>query len=63
MTRTSLFVQDARTTTRNATEKRFRAYGLTAIVLALLALVWLGWPLHGIASDLRALRKMAEKGR
>ncbi len=41
MTRTSLFVQDARTTKRNATEKRFRAYGLTAIVLALLALAWL----------------------
>lgn len=33
------------------------------VALALVAIVWLGWPLHGIASDLRALRKMAEKGR
>jgi hypothetical protein len=33
------------------------------ISLALVALVWLGWPLHGIASDLRALRNLAEKGR
>lgn len=31
--------------------------------LALVALVWLGWPLHGIAAELRALREMAEKGR
>lgn len=30
-----------RTKARNATEKRFRAYGLSAIVVALLALVWL----------------------
>ena len=41
MTRQSLFTQDPRTKARNAAEKRFRAYGLTAIVLALLALVWL----------------------
>lgn len=30
----SLYVQDARTRRRNAAEKRFRAYGLTAIALA-----------------------------
>jgi phosphate transport system permease protein len=41
MTRVSLFAQDARTKSRNAAEKRFRAYGLSAIVVALLALVWL----------------------
>jgi phosphate transport system permease protein len=41
MIRVSLFTQDPRTRARNATEKRFRAYGLTAIVLALLALLWL----------------------
>lgn len=40
-TRESLLVQDPRTKARNATEKRFRAYGLTAIIVALLALVWL----------------------
>ncbi len=39
--RASLFAQDPRTKQRNAAEKRFRAYGLSAIVLALLALVWL----------------------
>lgn len=37
----SLFTQDARTTARNAAERRFRAYGLGAIIVALLALVWL----------------------
>ncbi len=37
----SLFTQDARTTARNAAERRFRACGLAAIVLALAALVWL----------------------
>ena len=37
----SLFTQDPRTRARNKAEARFRAYGLTAIVLALLALVWL----------------------
>lgn len=41
MIRVSLFTQDPRTRARNATEKRFRAYGLAAIVLALLALLWL----------------------
>ncbi len=39
--RASLFVQDPRTKARNATEKRFRIYGLSAIITALLALVWL----------------------
>ena len=39
--RASLLVQDPRTKARNATEKRFRAYSLTAIIVALLALVWL----------------------
>lgn len=37
----SLLTQDPRTKARNAAERRFRAYGLTAIVVALLALVWL----------------------
>jgi phosphate transport system permease protein len=37
----SLFTQDKRTAARNAAEKRFRAYGMTAIILAILALVWL----------------------
>ena len=37
----SLFTQDKKTTARNAAEKRFRAYGMVAITLALLALVWL----------------------
>ena len=41
MSRPSLFAQDPRTKQRNAAEKRFRAYGLSAIVVALLALVWL----------------------
>jgi hypothetical protein len=41
MSRVSLYQQDPRTATRNAAEKRFRAYGLTAIIIALLALVWL----------------------
>lgn len=39
--RVSLFAQDTRTKQRNAAEKRFRTYGLTAITVALLALVWL----------------------
>ena len=38
---TTLFTQDARTRKRNAAEKRFRAYGLIAICLAMAALVWL----------------------
>lgn len=37
----SLFNADARTKARNAAEKRFRLYGLVAISLALLALLWL----------------------
>ncbi|GAB1481172.1 phosphate ABC transporter permease PstA [Paracoccaceae bacterium] len=37
----SLLTQDPRTKARNAAERRFRAYGLTAIIVALLALVWL----------------------
>lgn len=37
----SLFSADARTKSRNAAEKRFRLCGLVAIVLALLALLWL----------------------
>lgn len=36
-----LLVPDARTKRRNAAERRFRAYGLAAITLALAALVWL----------------------
>ena len=37
----SLLKQDPRTASRNAAERRFRAYGLTAILLALAMLVWL----------------------
>jgi phosphate transport system permease protein len=37
----SLFTPDRRTRSRNAAEARFRAYGIVAITLALLALVWL----------------------
>ena len=37
--KTSLLVRDARTTQRNKAEARFRAYGLSAIVVAMLALV------------------------
>jgi phosphate transport system permease protein len=37
----SLFTQDPRTKARNASERRFRVYGMVAIVLALAALVWL----------------------
>ena len=36
----SLFSPDKRTAARNAQESRFRSYGLVAIVLALLALVF-----------------------
>ena len=39
--RVSLLAPDPAIASRNAAEKRFRAYGLTAIILALLALVWL----------------------
>ena len=38
MTRTSLLTTDPRTRKRNAAEKRFRAYGLTAIGIAFVAL-------------------------
>ena len=37
----SLYQKDARTRRRNAAEKRFRAYGLTAILIAVLALAFL----------------------
>ncbi len=37
----SLLTQDPRTRARNATERRFQAYGRVAIFLALAALVWL----------------------
>ncbi|MEO6298833.1 MAG: DUF3333 domain-containing protein, partial [Paracoccaceae bacterium] len=37
----SLFAQDKHTASRNSAEKRFRAYGVVAITLALLALMWL----------------------
>lgn len=33
------------------------------ICLSLIAMVWIGWPLHSIARDFRALRDMAEKRR
>jgi len=32
-----------------------------AIVLSLFAMIWIGWPLHNIAHDLRLLRKLARK--
>ncbi|MDG1377326.1 MAG: phosphate ABC transporter permease PstA [Yoonia sp.] len=41
MTHKSLLVADARTKKRNAAERRFKAYGLTAIVVAILALIML----------------------
>lgn len=31
------------------------------ICLSLIAIIWLGWPLHSIAHDIRALRKLARK--
>ena len=37
----SLFKPDGRVKRRNSAETRFRAYGMTAIVIALMALVWL----------------------
>ena len=37
----SLFTPDPRTKSRNAAETRFRVYGVVAITLALLALLWL----------------------
>jgi len=41
MTHKSLLIADARTKKRNAAERRFKAYGLSAIVVAILALVML----------------------
>lgn len=41
MTRVSIYAEDPKTRARNAAERRFRSYGLAAIVVALLALVWL----------------------
>ncbi len=41
MTHKSLLVADTRTKKRNAAERRFKAYGLSAIVVAILALVML----------------------
>ena len=41
MTKTSLLTTDVRTQKRNAAEKRFRAYGLSAIIVAMIALVFL----------------------
>ena len=38
---TSLLTPDARTISRNSAEKRFRIYGVIAITLALLSLLWL----------------------
>ncbi|SOC07765.1 phosphate ABC transporter membrane protein 2 (PhoT family) [Rhodobacter sp. JA431] len=37
--RPSLYTQDARTKARNAAEKRFRIYGITAVTLGVLALI------------------------
>jgi hypothetical protein len=31
------------------------------IALTMLALIWLGWPLHSIARDMRFLRDKVEK--
>ena len=41
MTARSIFTLDARTKSRKAAESRFRIYGVVAIAVALLALVWL----------------------
>ncbi|WP_204114255.1 phosphate ABC transporter permease PstA [Shimia biformata] len=50
----SLLTQDARTLKRNAAESRFRAYGLSAVVIAMLALVFLlGSILHNGSSAFR----------
>ena len=29
------------------------------VIITLIGFIWIGWPLHSIASDLRALRKKA----
>lgn len=31
------------------------------ICLSLIGIVWIGWPLHSIARDIRALRKLARR--
>lgn len=31
-----------------------------AMVIVLIATIWIGWPLHQIAANLTALRKIAE---
>lgn len=36
---------------------------IEAIIITLIVAVWIGWPLHSIADDIRALRKLAERGR
>ncbi len=36
--------------------------GATGLFI-LIAIIWIGWPLHQIAANLTALRKMAEKGK
>lgn len=33
------------------------------ICLCLIAMIWLGWPLHSIARDFRELLKLARNGR
>jgi hypothetical protein len=34
-----------------------------AVLLIVLATLWLGWPLWSIANDINALRRLAERGR
>ena len=51
----SLLAPDAQVRRRNAAEARFRAYGLGAIVLALLALGWLLWSI--LSGGLPAFRQ------
>jgi len=33
------------------------------VALTLIALLWIGWPLHTLASDIRVLRKLAERNK
>jgi len=35
----------------------------TAWAIAFVVCIWIGWPLHSIADELRKLRRMAERGR
>lgn len=30
-------------------------------LIIFVAIIWIGWPLHNIAQDIRALRKLARK--